>query len=90
MRHKRIAIAIALACQFGGVGVACASESIDYSYDVKGRLIHAVHSGAVNGGAMATYAFDATGNRVSVTVESMPSAGYLMIIPAIVKSHSNT
>ncbi len=42
------------------------SETIAYSYDVKGRLTKVVHTGTVNNGIKTCYSLDKTGNRTTV------------------------
>ena len=63
---------------------ASASETVTYGYDVKGRLIQISHSGSVNNGLTATYAYDAVDNRTSVTnvgaTHRVPLGG-LVVIP---------
>jgi hypothetical protein len=46
---------------------ALASETITYSYDARGRLVKVSHSGTVNNGASACYAYDQADNRANVT-----------------------
>ena len=48
--------------------LASASETTNYSYDAKGRLVIVTHAGGPNDGASTTYAFDAADNRTSVTI----------------------
>lgn len=55
--------------------VASATETITYSYDAKGRLTQVAHSGSVNSGIVATYAFDKADNRTNVTVSGSPFGG---------------
>lgn len=47
-----------------------ASETITYSYDARGRLTEVAHSGSVNNGLTACYAYDKADNRTSLTVAS--------------------
>ena len=46
---------------------AHAGETVTYGYDAKGRLIQVGHTGSVNNGLTATYAYDPADNRTSVT-----------------------
>jgi len=46
--------------------LACATETITYSYDHRGRLVQVVHSGTVNNGLTVTYTYDKMGNRTQV------------------------
>ena len=47
---------------------ASASETINFGYDAKGRLVSVAHAGTVNGGLTATYVFDPADNRTDVAV----------------------
>jgi YD repeat-containing protein len=44
---------------------ATASETINYSYDARGRLVQVAHTGSVNNGVTTAYAFDKADNRVN-------------------------
>jgi hypothetical protein len=44
---------------------AGASETITYSYDARGRVKQAAHSGTVNSGKTTTYSYDKADNRTS-------------------------
>lgn len=56
-----------------------ASETITYSYDAQGRLVAVAHSGTVNNGAQASYAFDNADNRTNVTVTGTNSR--VVVVP---------
>jgi len=47
---------------------ASGSETVNYSYDARGRLIQVSRSGAVNDGIQAAYSYDKADNRTNVTV----------------------
>lgn len=79
MRHKRIVLAAALACQFGMASVACASETINYSYDAKARLIQVQHSGSVNDSVVTSFTLDAADNRTDVTVTG--ARAHFFVVP---------
>ncbi|WP_157082069.1 hypothetical protein [Sphingomonas pruni] len=53
-------------------GMASASETVNYTYDAKGRLIQVAHSGTVNNNVVANYSFDKADNRVNVNVAGAP------------------
>ena len=53
-------------------GMAGASETVNYTYDAKGRLIQVAHSGTVNNNVVANYSFDKADNRVNVNVTGAP------------------
>jgi len=58
---------------------ACATETVDYTYDAQGRLVHTVHSGSANSGVEANYEFDDADNRVSAVVTGAPSQ--VIVVP---------
>ena len=53
-------------------GTAGASETINYTYDAKGRLILVTHSGTVNNGVVANYTLDHADNRKNIKVTGAP------------------
>ncbi len=60
-----------------GTGTAIAdggwgNETINYTYDAKGRLIQVQHSGTVNSNVVSNYSFDKADNRVNVNVTGAP------------------
>jgi hypothetical protein len=64
----RIANLAIILCVFGACsGSAQATETINYSYDAKGRVVKVVHSGTVNNGVITTYTPDKADNRTNVT-----------------------
>ncbi|MBO9715035.1 hypothetical protein [Sphingomonas sp.] len=42
------------------------NETINYSYDARGRLTNVSHSGSVNNNLQANYTYDKAENRVTV------------------------
>ncbi|MFA6112564.1 MAG: hypothetical protein WC729_01185 [Sphingomonas sp.] len=56
----------------GATGIASGSETINYSYDAKGRLVRVQHSGTVNNNVVANYTFDAADNRKNLKVTGAP------------------
>jgi len=53
-------------------GLAGASETVNYSYDAKGRLIQVARSGTVNNNVVANYSFDKADNRTNVNMSGAP------------------
>ena len=53
-------------------GAVGGSETINYTYDAKGRLILVQHSGTVNNNVTANYVFDAADNRKNLKVTGVP------------------
>ena len=49
---------------------AVATETINYSYDARGRLVKVERSGTVNNNVKAEYKYDKADNRSNVTVTS--------------------
>jgi YD repeat-containing protein len=49
---------------------ATASETINYTYDSRGRLVQVKHSGTVNNNVTANYQYDKADNRTNVNVAS--------------------
>ena len=43
--------------------VASASETLNYSYDARGRLVRVQHSGSVNANVSTNYSYDKADNR---------------------------
>jgi uncharacterized protein involved in exopolysaccharide biosynthesis len=58
----------AIAAAIGVAALASASETINYSYDAKGRLVKVVRSGIGNASVNAGYTYDKADNRTNVTV----------------------
>jgi hypothetical protein len=54
--------------------LAMASETINYSYDAKGRLVKVERTGTVNNGVTANYSHDKADNRTNVTVTGSPNS----------------
>lgn len=50
--------------------LAVASETINYSYDARGRLVKVERSGTVNNNVRAEYNYDKGDNRTNVNVVS--------------------
>jgi hypothetical protein len=64
--------ALAAAGIASATGLAGGSETINYTYDAKGRLILVQHSGTVNNNVVANYTFDAADNRRNLKVTGAP------------------
>ena len=68
------AVLLSAASVIALTSAAEASERIVYTYDALGRLTRVVHSGTVNDGVQAGYAYDAADNRSNVTVSPAKAA----------------
>ncbi|AXJ96339.1 hypothetical protein DM480_13400 [Sphingomonas sp. FARSPH] len=55
-----------------GAVMARASETINYSYDAKGRLVKLIRSGSVNNGVISEYSHDKADNRIRVRTIGAP------------------
>ena len=55
--------------------LSSASETINYSYDARGRLVQVAHSGTVNDGVTTSYVYDKAHNRVSKTTSTGAGGG---------------
>jgi hypothetical protein len=60
---------------------ALGGDTVAYSYDALGRLVHVAHSGSVNAGQVSAYAYDPVDNRtnVAVTIPPPPSTAFFSI-----------
>ena len=56
----------------GVAAMAMAAETINYSYDARGRLIKVVRSGTVNNNVNSSYSYDKADNRTNKTVTGAP------------------
>lgn len=53
-------------------GLAGASETVNYAYDAKGRLVQVAHAGTINSNVVSNYSFDHADNRLNVNVTGAP------------------
>ncbi len=53
-------------------GSALGNETINYTYDARGRLTNVTHAGSVNNNLEADYTYDKAENRVTVNVTGSP------------------
>ena len=63
----------AVAALIGVAAMASATETINYHYDARGRLVKVVRTGTVNNGVNASYTYDKADNRTNVTVAGSPN-----------------
>lgn len=55
------------------LGVAAyAAETINYTYNARGRLVRVNHSGTVNNNAVTNYTIDKADNRTNKTTTGAP------------------
>jgi hypothetical protein len=67
-RGKQAGLVLAAAATAAIPALAVAGETINYSYDAKGRLVKVERTGTVNDNVKAEYKHDKAGNRTHVTV----------------------
>jgi len=65
---EKVMIALVIAALTAAA--AMASETINYSYDARGRLVQVKHSGTINNNVSANYTYDKASNRTNVNVAS--------------------
>jgi hypothetical protein len=53
--------------------LAIAGETINYTYDAKGRLVKVEHEGSVNNNLVANYTHDKANNRTNLNVTGSPN-----------------
>ncbi len=53
--------------------LALAGETVNYTYDAKGRLVKVERSGSVNNNVTTNYSHDKADNRTNVTVTGSPN-----------------
>jgi YD repeat-containing protein len=67
-RIEKALIALSIASLVAAA--AAGSETINYTYDSRGRLLRVKHSGSVNNNVTANYQYDKADNRTNVNVTS--------------------
>ena len=60
------------ATAFASSSLPPGNETINYSYDGRGRLVQVKHSGDVNNNVLANYSYDKAENRTVVNVTGAP------------------
>lgn len=70
MRETMLAVAAGLAMAAAATGLA--SETVNYSYDARGRLVRVEHNGSVNNGVVTNYSYDKADNRTLKNVSGAP------------------
>jgi hypothetical protein len=66
------AIVLGLAALSATASPPVMNETVNYSYDVHGRLVKVQHSGTINNNVVANYSYDKADNRVNVNVTGAP------------------
>jgi hypothetical protein len=69
-RAERALIVVLIAA---APALAIAGETVNYTYDAKGRLVKVEHSGTVNNNLVANYAHDKANNRTNLNVTGSPN-----------------
>jgi hypothetical protein len=68
--RKTAEIIVTAAAIAAMAAAAWANETINYTYDARGRLIRVERTGTVNNNVKAEYKYDKAQNRTNVTVSS--------------------
>jgi YD repeat-containing protein len=68
-RKEKALLALSIAA-LTAAAMASASETINYTYDARGRLVQVKHSGTVNNNVTANYTYDKANNRTNLNVAS--------------------
>jgi uncharacterized protein RhaS with RHS repeats len=55
--------------------LAMATETVNYSYDAKGRLVQVARTGTINNGVTTNYTYDHADNRTNKTTTGSPNPG---------------
>jgi YD repeat-containing protein len=68
-RTEKTLLAIAVA---SAAAAAMASETLNYAYDARGRLVKVQHNGSVNGNVTTNYGYDKADNRILKNTSGVP------------------
>ncbi|MEA3030090.1 MAG: hypothetical protein QOG13_1415 [Sphingomonadales bacterium] len=68
-RTEKTLLAIVIAA---AAASAVASETLNYAYDARGRLVKVQHNGSVNGNATTNYVYDKADNRILKNTSGAP------------------
>lgn len=69
---KKAEILAAAGLALVAVAAAQAAETINYSYDARGRLVRVQHNGSVNANVVTNYSHDKADNRTLKNVTGAP------------------
>ncbi len=69
---KKAEILAAAGLALVAVAAAQAAETINYSYDARGRLVRVQHNGSVNANVVTNYSYDKADNRTLKKVTGAP------------------
>lgn len=74
MHRLALASAIILASLLAAANAATTlgNETINYTYDARGRLTNVTHAGSVNNNLQANYTYDKADSRATVNVTGSP------------------
>lgn len=59
-------------CATAVAAASMASETINYSYDVRGRLVRVAHNGSANANVATNYSYDKADNRILKNTTGAP------------------
>lgn len=74
---RRIGWLLVIALGTGSLAMAAnapemGNETINYTYDARGRLTNVTHAGSVNNNVATNYTYDKAENRLTVNVTGAP------------------
>jgi uncharacterized protein RhaS with RHS repeats len=75
LNKRHIERALVLAAIGAVPALAIAGETVNYSYDAKGRLVQVARSGTINNGVTTNYTYDHADNRTNKTTTGSPNPG---------------
>ena len=71
-RDRIMVAASAIGAAMAAAAIAEASETINYSYDARGRLVSVKRSGSVNNNVNTAYGYDKADNRTFRNTTGVP------------------
>lgn len=71
-KYRELLAAGLAAATVAATASGLASETVNYSYDARGRLVAVKHSGTVNNNVQTNYSYDKADNRTNKTVTGAP------------------
>lgn len=72
MKNVEILAAAGIVLAAAAAVSAGASETLNYTYDARGRLVRVQHSGSVNANVVTNYGYDKADNRTLKNVTGAP------------------
>jgi hypothetical protein len=73
--HRKLELGLVAVAIAAVPALAMASETINYTYDAKGRLVQVARTGTINNGVTTNYTYDRADNRANKTTTGSPNPG---------------